>query len=178
MHKNNLHTQIIQSPAGDLLAIATDTHLVSLEFCLPDIPSRTESIEKKWQARLCQQTNSITEQTHKELTEYFSGDRQHFTVAIAWRGTAFQERVWQALCAIPFGETWSYKQLAEHIGQPSACRAVANANNKNAIAIIVPCHRVISANGEIGGYAPGIEYKRQLLALEKPFSNFKKNHLK
>ncbi len=102
-----------------------------------------------------------------QLEEYFSGKRTQFELPLAAKGTAFQQAVWQALCRIPFGETWSYQQLADEIGNPKAVRAVGLANGKNPISVIVPCHRVIGKNGRLTGYAGGVETKQRLLELEK-----------
>jgi len=99
----------------------------------------------------------------EQLAEYFAGERREFELPIAPRGTGFQERVWQALVAIRFGETRSYRELAQAIGRPAASRAVGTANAKNPISIIVPCHRVIAASGELTGYAGGLPAKRWLL---------------
>ena len=98
------------------------------------------------------------------------GKVKNFDLPIKFSGTPFQNKVWKALCRIPFGETWSYKQLAEEIGQPKAYRAVGGANNKNPLGIIVPCHRVIGKDGSMTGYAGGIGYKVKLLKLEKQYS--------
>ncbi len=102
----------------------------------------------------------------RQLDEYFAGIRTEFDLPLAAKGTAFQQSVWQALCEIPYGETWSYQQLAEAIGNPKAVRAVGLANGKNPISIIVPCHRVIGKSGKLTGYAGGVETKRKLLQLE------------
>ncbi len=101
----------------------------------------------------------------RQLDEYFTARRQRFDIALAPHGTAFQRRVWQALCDIPFGQTITYAELARRVGKPGAARAVGQANGANPIAIIIPCHRVVAAGG-IGGYAGGLEIKRKLLALE------------
>ena len=102
----------------------------------------------------------------RELEEYFAGERREFSLALAPAGTPFQSRVWQALRAIPYGETISYGELARRIGNPRAVRAVGLANGRNPLAIIVPCHRVIGANGTLTGYGGGLERKQFLLALE------------
>jgi methylated-DNA-[protein]-cysteine S-methyltransferase len=101
-----------------------------------------------------------------QLGEYFAGERSAFELAPAGAGTAFQERVWRALLEIPYGETISYGELARRIGRPDAVRAVGMANGRNPISIIVPCHRVIGADGALTGYAGGLERKRFLLDLE------------
>jgi methylated-DNA-[protein]-cysteine S-methyltransferase len=103
----------------------------------------------------------------RELEEYFAGERRTFSVALAATGTPFQMQVWEALRAIPYGETISYGELARRIGNPQAVRAVGLANGRNPISIIVPCHRVIGANGTLTGYGGGLDRKRFLLALER-----------
>jgi methylated-DNA-[protein]-cysteine S-methyltransferase len=102
----------------------------------------------------------------RQLTEYFSGARCEFDLPLRLHGTTFQTRVWHKLTEIPYGQTWSYGQLARRIDQPSASRAVGLANGRNPIAILVPCHRVIGADGSLTGYGGGIERKRWLLAHE------------
>lgn len=102
-----------------------------------------------------------------QLREYFKGDRKIFTVPLNPDGTDFQQKVWKALTEIPYGQTISYGEIAEKIGKPRGARAVGNANNKNPIAIMIPCHRVIGANGSLTGYAAGLNIKKQLLSLEK-----------
>ncbi|GAA5647611.1 MULTISPECIES: methylated-DNA--[protein]-cysteine S-methyltransferase [Vibrio] len=102
----------------------------------------------------------------KQLTEYFAGERTVFSLPVAAQGTAFQQQVWQALQAIPYGETWSYQDLANYINNPKAVRAVGLANGKNPVSVIVPCHRVIGKSGKLTGYAGGLERKQSLLKLE------------
>lgn len=102
----------------------------------------------------------------RQLDEYFAGRREVFDLALAPRGTPFQQQVWQALQRIPFGHTWSYAQLAQHIDNPKAIRAVGTANGANPISILIPCHRVIGSNGTLTGYAGGLERKQALLQLE------------
>jgi methylated-DNA-[protein]-cysteine S-methyltransferase len=106
----------------------------------------------------------------RQLSEYFEGERTEFDLELALDGTAFQRRVWTALRNIPYGQTISYGQLADQIGQPSASRAVGLANGKNPIGIIVPCHRVVGADGSLTGYGGGIERKRFLLVHEQRVS--------
>lgn len=106
-------------------------------------------------------------QAAAELGEYFAGRRRNFTLPLAPRGTEFQQRVWSELRRIPCGETRTYGEIARAIGQPRACRAVGMANNRNPIAILIPCHRVIGRDGSLTGYAAGLTVKRQLLELER-----------
>ena len=105
-------------------------------------------------------------EAQRQLEEYFAGERTEFSLPLESHGTDFQQRVWRALRAIPFGTTISYGELARRIGNPRAVRAVGLANGRNPISIIVPCHRVIGANGTLTGYGGGLERKRFLLALE------------
>lgn len=105
--------------------------------------------------------------TYLQLKEYLSGKRKNFDIEIEMIGTEFQKKVWKELLNIPYGETRSYKDIAIAIGNGKACRAVGNANNKNPIAIIVPCHRVIGSNGSMTGYAGGLDIKEKLLKIEK-----------
>lgn len=111
--------------------------------------------------------NDLTELVYEQLMEYFKGERTMFDFPYVLRGTEFQKKVWKALCDIPYGETRSYKDIAIAINQPTASRAVGNANNKNLLMIVVPCHRVIGVNGSLTGYAGGLHIKEALLAIEK-----------
>jgi methylated-DNA-[protein]-cysteine S-methyltransferase len=102
-----------------------------------------------------------------QLDEYFAGERRAFDLPMSLEGTDFQRRVWSALCGIPYGETISYGELARRVGNPKASRAVGLANGRNPIAVIVPCHRVIAADGSLGGYGGGSDRKVHLLELER-----------
>jgi methylated-DNA-[protein]-cysteine S-methyltransferase len=102
-----------------------------------------------------------------QLNEYLEGKRNSFDLPLNPKGTEFQKKVWAALCDIPYGETRSYKQIAESVGNPKACRAVGMANNKNPIMIFIPCHRVVGSDGSLTGYAGGLDMKEKLLSLEK-----------
>lgn len=102
----------------------------------------------------------------RQISEYFTGMRQSFDIALEPQGTEFQKRVWKALQNIPYGATISYKQLAENVGKPGAYRAVGSANGKNPICLLIPCHRVVASDGALGGYSGGLAVKQHLLALE------------
>lgn len=106
-------------------------------------------------------------EVEQQLAEYFAGERTAFDLPLHLEGTDFQRRVWAALRDIPYGETWSYGQLAAHIGSPGASRAVGLANGRNPVAIVVPCHRVVGADGKLTGYGGGLERKQLLLDLER-----------
>jgi len=131
--------------------------ITKINFAHKDIE---EVIEKK--------ETLLLKEAIKQLNEYFEGKRNLFDLPLAPEGTEFQKKVWSALKEIPFGETKSYGEIAKVIGNEKASRAVGMANNKNPIMIVIPCHRVIGANGKLVGYAGGIEIKEILLNLEKP----------
>lgn len=109
----------------------------------------------------------LLKEASNQLLSFLSGKQKVFDLPLAPEGTEFMKSVWQSLCKIPFGQTVSYKYIAQSIGNEKACRAVGNANNKNPIAIIIPCHRVIGTNGKLVGYAGGLDIKKYLLDLEK-----------
>ena len=114
-----------------------------------------------------EQETALIKEAYQQLSEYLKGERKEFDLPLNPKGTDFQKRVWRALCDIPYGETRSYKQIAEAIGNSNAVRAVGMANNRNPITIVVPCHRVIGADGKLVGYGGGLEMKEFLLRLEK-----------
>lgn len=144
----------MRSPVGELRLVASATALVGVYLPVQAGPAPGE-------ARVGD--SSLLARVATQLAEYFVGDRQSFDVPIAARGTAFQQLVWAALGAIPYGALRSYGELARVLGRPSASRAIGAANGKNPISIIVPCHRVIAASGELTGYAGGLDAKRWLL---------------
>ena len=109
----------------------------------------------------------VIDLTKRQLEEYFDGERFDFDIPLHLPGTAFQQRVWEGLRGIPYGETISYGELAQRLGQPNASRAVGLANGKNPVSIIVPCHRVIGASGRLTGYGGGLDRKQLLLDLER-----------
>lgn len=110
------------------------------------------------------------EEVERELKEYFAGQRKLFQIPLATKGTDFQQKVWQELQAIPYGETRSYKDVADRIQSPKGSRAVGLANNRNPISIIIPCHRVVGQNGKLTGYAGGLDSKQYLLELEQKYA--------
>lgn len=112
--------------------------------------------------------NETIEEAKRQLGEYFSGRRREFTLPVRLEGTDFQVKVWRALQTIPYGETRSYGDIAKQIGNPKAARAIGNANNKNHILLLVPCHRVIGADGSLVGFESGLDAKKYLLELENP----------
>ncbi len=113
--------------------------------------------------------SKLSDDAAKQLLEYFEGTRKVFSLPLETQGTAFQKKVWAALSEIPYGETRSYKDIAERVGSPKGFRAVGGANHNNPISIIIPCHRVVAADGGLGGYGGGLEIKTLLLELERKF---------
>lgn len=135
-----------------------------------------EQSGKRWMAAGAERRETpVIAQAHRELEEYFTGKRQVFSVPLSVSGTPFQERVWEALRTIPYGETRTYGQIAVQIGRPTASRAVGMANHRNPIAILIPCHRVIGADGTLTGYGGGLDVKEFLLEWER--SHKDENHL-
>ena len=141
-----------------------DTELGSITFMEEDGALLAISTRRSNEG-ICHETALIKE-AHRQLNQYLKGERKTFRLPLNPKGTDFQKRVWKALCEIPYGETRSYKQISEAIGNPKAVRAVGMANNRNPLLIVVPCHRVIGANGKLVGYAAGIDKKEFLLRLE------------
>lgn len=164
-----LRTERIETPLGVMLAGATDRALHLLEFLRP--AGREEDqmaqLHRQLSVELEPGGNGITEQVGDELEAYFDGRIQAFTVPVELRGTPFQRQAWSTLREIPYGETRSYSQQAAAMGHPAAVRAVARANGANRIAIVVPCHRVIGADGSLTGYGAGLWRKERLLELER-----------
>ncbi len=145
----------MNSPLGELYIFEEDNKIVQIST------SYTPAMGCK------EDMSELLSNTVGQLNEYFAGTRKTFSIPLDMRGTEFQKRVWNALLEIPYGETWSYKQLAEFIDNPKAVRAVGGANHNNPIMIIVPCHRVIGSNGSLTGYAGGLDMKEHLLNLER-----------
>ena len=147
------------SPIGQLLLIAEDDALCGLYM----------NIERGWLPRveIGPRDDAALPEARLQLDEYFAGTRQVFDLHVRLHGTAFQRQVWDALMEIPFGQTRSYGEQARRIGAPDAPRAVGAANGQNPVSIIVPCHRVIGANGGLTGYGGGLDRKRALLELER-----------
>ena len=152
--------QLHDSPTGELLLLSNGEALTALHMTTGKY---VPAMSANW---VRDERLPVLTQTKHELDAYFLGKLRAFTVPLAPRGTAFQKRAWVALTKIPYGETRSYGQQAHIVGQPSAVRAVGAANGKNPIGIIVPCHRVIGANGSLTGYAGGLHNKEFLLKLE------------
>jgi methylated-DNA-[protein]-cysteine S-methyltransferase len=153
---------VVDSPVGLLTLVAVDGAVVGLYMD----EQRYRPLEEMFGDRADDPGGEPFVTAFRQLREYFDGQRTEFDLRLSLDGTAFQRRVWAALRAIPYGQTVSYGQLADRLGQPTASRAVGLANGKNPVSIIVPCHRVVGADGSLTGYGGGIERKRYLLAHE------------
>lgn len=159
--------KITTTPVGVLTLIASDRGLAAILW-QDDSPRRVRLAPRVESA-----DHPLLLHAEQQLQEYFAGTRQRFDLPLDFAGTEFQRKVWAALVSIPFGETRSYKQIAEQIGHPSAMRAVGAANGRNPVSIIAPCHRVIGANGKLTGFAGGLDIKAFLLSLESGASQVK-----
>lgn len=157
---------------GPMIAIADEDGLYLLEFVdRRGLEGGIEHLRNKLKAAILPGETPVIIRIRNELTQYFNGKKITFEIPIHWVGSPFQKKVWETLRKIPFGETRSYADIAKSINKPTAYRAVAQANGANQLAIIVPCHRVINANGKLGGYGAGIRRKRWLLEQEKKVIN-------
>ena len=151
-----IYQKIVKAPIGDICILEENNKIIGLtldneKYCYTE------------------KNTEILNETEKQLNEYFCGKRKKFDVPINPKGTEFQKQVWNELLKIPYGQTVTYKQIAQKIEKPNAARAVGMANHNNPIAIIVPCHRVVGSNSKLVGYAFGLERKQFLLDLENKF---------
>ncbi|MEU6572419.1 methylated-DNA--[protein]-cysteine S-methyltransferase [Streptomyces sp. NPDC046805] len=157
------HT-VIESPYGPLTLVADDGALCGLYM--------TEQRHRPPEETFGDRDDTPFGETEEQLAAYFAGELKEFSLELRLYGTPFQRSVWEQLCRIPYGETRSYGELAEALGNPAASRAVGLANGKNPIGIIVPCHRVVGANGSLTGYGGGLDRKQRLLNFERGTSLF------
>lgn len=151
----------LDTPAGPLFLATTDKTVTALVW------SR-EALSAIGIAASGRGVPEVLARAEAQVTEYLAGVREAFDLPLDLAGTPFQRKVWDALRTIPFGETWSYGDLAKRVGNPGAVRAVGTANGRNPVCIIVPCHRVVRSTGDLGGYAGGVERKAFLIGLERP----------
>jgi methylated-DNA-[protein]-cysteine S-methyltransferase len=165
---------VMRTPFGELTLTERDGFLT--EIRLPPAPSpydprrpRPHAVPTRL-AHADQGKNPLLAETRRQLAEYFAGELRRFDLPVLLRGTAFQQRVWAELAAVAYGETISYGELARRVGAPDSARAVGQALGRNPVPIVVPCHRVVGARGELTGFGGGIELKRRLLHLEGWFS--------
>ena len=152
----------LDSPVGALSLVATDRALVAIVW------RRDGHRHVPFEHALENADHPVLRETARQLREYFAGQRRDFDIELDFRGTDFQRRAWAALLTIPYGETRTYGQMAEQIGNPAAVRAVGAANGRNPISIIAPCHRVIGMSGDLTGFGGGLDAKAFLLSLEAP----------
>jgi len=164
---NKISIQHYKSPIGELLLGSFEGKL-----CLADMQYRKmriaidARIQKGLKAEYIEESSEVIEKTIKQMEEYFVGERKDFDIPLLMVGTEFQKSVWHGLLKIPYGTTASYLELSKNIGNEKAVRAVASANGANAIAILIPCHRIIGSNGALVGYAGGLNVKKKLLEIE------------
>lgn len=154
----------IQTPIGPLFFLFHPEHILGIFWEAQKLPQ--VQVEEHLFSK-------IIEQTESQLKEYFHGKRKSFDLSLNLQGTEFQKKVWKAVASIPYGKTLSYKELAEKIQNPKAVRAVGTANAKNPFCILIPCHRVIAHNGDLGGYSGGLMIKQKLLEIEKSWIDLK-----
>jgi len=165
----SLYTAQIVTPIGEMQACVSEYGLCLLEFMeRKNLEAELEQLQKLFGSELNTKMHPLLEQTQQEIDAYFSGNLKEFRIPLHMPGTAFQQKVWQALLRIPYGCTRTYKEQALALDNLPAIRAVAHANGMNRIAVIVPCHRVIGHNGNLTGYAGGIWRKKWLLEHEQP----------
>ncbi|UZW59448.1 methylated-DNA--[protein]-cysteine S-methyltransferase [Lysobacter enzymogenes] len=159
LKRGEVRYQHIDSPVGRLLLASGEDGLRLIEFEEPWHPA---AMDESWE----EGDDAVLAATRRQLAEYFAGARRDFDLPLAPHGTAFQLQCWRTLALIPYGETWSYGQVARHLGQPTATRAVGAANGRNPLPIVLPCHRVIGADGSLTGFGGGLPVKKHLLTLE------------
>ena len=172
MPENLLSLQHFDSPLGRMVLVARSDRLFRVDFeTLSYQPLDEKSLQRKGM-RVVEEDAPVLAEARHQLEEYFGGKRFEFELPLAPEGTAFQQRAWQALREIPYGETRSYQQQAERLGDARFARAVGHANGRNPISIIVPCHRVLGKNGKLTGFASGVDKKAKLLELENRYRPF------
>lgn len=166
--RNILRASWLDTPLGPMIAIADEEALYLLEFVdRRGLEREIERLRQRTKSAIIPGKTQPVESIERELQAYFEGQLTEFKTQLHFLGSPFQKKVWEALRQIPPGETRSYTELATSIGNPVACRTVANANGANQIAIVIPCHRVINSDGELGGYGGGIARKQWLIKHEK-----------
>lgn len=153
----------LKTPVGDLILVATSSELIGIYFADCDhVPAKRN--EWKLDAK-----HPILQQAKEQLQEYFERKRKNFSLPLHFAGTDFQKRVWREIAKIPYGQTITYSELAKKAGAARAIRAAGTSTGRNALSIVIPCHRVVARNGGKGGYAGGLDRKHRLLELEKEF---------
>jgi AraC family transcriptional regulator of adaptative response/methylated-DNA-[protein]-cysteine methyltransferase len=167
----------IETPLGPMISGANSEGICFLEFTdRRMLEKQFDTLQSRFACSIIPGSNEFLDRLKAELAEYFGGKLKNFTAPVLLRGSEFQERVWQGLLKIPYGETRSYEDLARQIGARGAARAVGTANGLNRICILIPCHRVVNSNGKLGGYGGGLWRKNFLLQLEQQNSEFQLNN--
>jgi methylated-DNA-[protein]-cysteine S-methyltransferase len=159
-HMKRCVYKMVDSPVGRLTLVGSDAGVAAILWN----NDRPERVRVQMVAE--DAGHPVLVEAERQLKEYFAGQRKQFALPLDFAGTAFQRRVWGALLTIPFGETRSYREIAQQIGSPTAARAVGAANGRNPVSIVAPCHRVVGSRGELTGFAGGLQTKAQLLAME------------
>ncbi|MDB1126101.1 methylated-DNA--[protein]-cysteine S-methyltransferase [Vibrio algarum] len=163
-----IEIQYYKSPFGELILGSYDEQLCICDWRYRKMRSAIDKrITSKLQAQYLEKDNVVLQTVRNQLEQFFNSERRDFDLPLLFVGTDFQQKVWQQLALVPFGNTSTYLELAQGIGHENAVRAVANANGANALSIIIPCHRIIGSNGQLVGYAGGLEAKKKLLMLEQ-----------
>lgn len=168
MENGNIIYRNLTSPIGDMIAGASKEGLCFLEWHdRGGVDRIKERVQKRYKMSLDKGDSDYLDRLETELSEYFNGDRKFFSIPLDIQGTTFEKLDWEQLLNIPYGETRSYGDIAKALGKPKAPRAVGRANGANYISIVIPCHRVIEANGNLRGYGGGLHRKKFLLELER-----------
>jgi AraC family transcriptional regulator of adaptative response/methylated-DNA-[protein]-cysteine methyltransferase len=163
-----LQVSWMESPLGPLLAASDSRNVVLLEFTERRmLEAQFDTLRRRFRAAIVPGEDALLLQLKRELAEYFDGRRTRFTVPLNYPGTPFQQKVWDELLKIPYGETRSYEDIARAVGSPAAVRAVGQTNGLNRICVVIPCHRVVNKDGKLGGYGGGLWRKQALLTLEQ-----------
>ncbi|PID70716.1 cysteine methyltransferase [bacterium DOLZORAL124_38_8] len=165
---NKINIQYYKTKIGELIIGSYDKKLCILDFRYRRMRTTVDNRIKKYlKTDFIEQEDEVITETKKQVDEYLAGTRQEFNIPLLLLGTDFQKQVWNELLKVNYGETATYLDIAKRINNPKAIRAAASANGANAIALIVPCHRIIESNGELGGFGGGLPVKKRLLELEK-----------
>lgn len=165
---NKISIQYYKSPIGEILLGSYENKLCIADWRYRKMRTTIDNrIQKGLKVEYIEEPSDVITETIEQMKEYFNLERKEFTIPLLLVGTDFQKSVWQGLIDTPFGTTASYLELSKRIGNEKAIRAVASANGANAISILVPCHRIIGSNGDLVGYAGGLDVKKKLLEIEK-----------
>ncbi len=167
MTKDSIHIGYHKTPIGELVIASYEGKICILDFRYRKKRNTVDNrVKKGLNADFTEKEDTVIRETKKQIDDYLLGKRKVFDIPFLVVGTDFQKKVWRALMNVPYGKTASYLELAKSIGNPKAVRAVASANGANAIALVIPCHRIIETGGGLGGYGGGLSVKKKLLKIE------------